>query len=86
MLEGKKVVDEGFIWRVGDGSKIDVWHDLWLKKPSDFKVSHPDGQPPTHLMVSSIIDAHSRSWKSNIVRDIFSDSDAAIIQSIPLSK
>ena len=32
LLEGRKVIEEGSIWRVGDGKQIDVWKDKWLKK------------------------------------------------------
>ena len=39
MLEGRKVVEKGAIWRVGDGQKIDAWKDPWLKKPPDYRAT-----------------------------------------------
>lgn len=38
LLAGKKVVDS-YIWRVGDGSSIDLWRDRWLRNEPSYKVS-----------------------------------------------
>ena len=27
LMEGKRIVEEGVVWRVGDGKSIDVWND-----------------------------------------------------------
>ena len=38
LFEGKIVLEQGSIWRVGEGKKIDVWNDRWIKKPPEFKL------------------------------------------------
>ena len=42
LREGKKVVDQGAMLRVGDRKKIDVWIEKWIKKPPTFKVQPID--------------------------------------------
>ena len=61
MLEGKRVVESGAFWIVGDGSSIDAWNDLWLKKQPEFKATPPDQNTPTPLQVASLINSDSRS-------------------------
>ena len=74
------------MWRVGDGQKIDVWKDLWLKKPPNFKVTIPDSQMPTPLKVAKLIDSEKRRWDMDIVQEIFLEEGVSLITSIPLSK
>ena len=45
LLQGKKVVDQGAIWRVRNGQRIYVWHDKWVRKHPDFRIKPPQVQP-----------------------------------------
>ena len=56
LWEGRKVIEQGALWRVGDGRRIEVWADPWLKKPPDGKATHPVGVAPTKLKVCCLID------------------------------
>ena len=85
LLEGRKVVEEGAYWRVGDGKLIEVWQDAWLNKEPDFKATHPL-QTPTPLKVAALINEEVRTWKVEMVNDLFTKTDASIITSIQLSK
>jgi hypothetical protein len=38
ILHARAVLEEGLIWRVGNGERISVWRDKWLPIPSTFKV------------------------------------------------
>ena len=84
LLEGKKVVEEGACWRVGDGKQIDVWEDAWLDKAPECKATRPF-QTPTPLKVAALINTEDRSWKVEMVNDLFTELDASIITSILLS-
>ena len=85
MLQGKKVVDQGTIWRVGDGKRINVWLDKWVRKCPDFKVEQPQVQP-TPLRVEKLIDAEKREWNSEVVKQVLNDRDAELVLKIPLSR
>ena len=84
LLEGKKVVEEGASWRMGDGKQIEVWRDAWLNKASEFRATLPS-QTPTPLKVAALINEENRSWRVEMVNDLFTELDASIITSIQLS-
>lgn len=48
-------MDEGSIWLVGDGTKIDIWESKCLSNPPSYKVFTLIGDPPP-IVVASIID------------------------------
>ena len=60
LWEGRRIVEQGATWRVGDGRRIDVWVDPWLKKGPDGRVTHPYGVVPTNLKVCCLIDMERR--------------------------
>ena len=62
LLAGKKVVDQGTIWRVGDGFSIDVWQDKWLKKPPTYIANPPINNSPTPLLVANLINSEQKGW------------------------
>ena len=85
LLQGKKVVDQGTFWRVGNGQRIDVWQDKWVRKHPDFKVELPQVQP-TPLKVEKLIDTEKREWKADMISQMLNASDAELVMKIPLSK
>ena len=84
LLEGRKVVEEGSCWRVGDGKQIEVWEDAWLNKAPGFKAT-PPSQTPTPLKVAALINEDNRTWKMEMVNELFVESDVSIITRIHLS-
>jgi hypothetical protein len=32
ILKGVEVLKEGIVWRIGDGSRVDIWRDPWLSR------------------------------------------------------
>ena len=66
-MEGKRVVEEGAFWRVGDGQHIDVWNDSWVKGPEGFKLFVPEGIIPTPLKVATLIDQEKREWRNDMI-------------------
>ena len=86
LLEGRKVVEKGAFWRVGDGYRIDAWRDAWLNKSPGFKPLPPDQIEPTALRVTNLIDQDRRIWKHDMIREIFTETDGTNISSIHLSR
>jgi hypothetical protein len=83
ILKGLEVFKEGIIWRIGDGTRVNIWQDPWF----------PRGvtrQPSTHKgdcdleMVSELIDASTCTWNQSLINQHFHPDDVLIILSIPL--
>ena len=56
-----------------------------LKKYLDCKVIVPLTQQPTRLPVAFLINKDTRTWKIEMVRELFPKEDALIILNTPLS-
>ncbi|KAL0011307.1 hypothetical protein SO802_006415 [Lithocarpus litseifolius] len=88
-IEGaKKLIAKGACYLIGDGTSMDAWIDPWIPWVQGFKPKPKDEsiiQNP--LMVSQLIDASCRSWKINLLQELFDPTLVqAIIQiQIPLS-
>ena len=67
------------------GKKL-MWNDRWIKKPPEYKATPPVQNDPTLLRVSSLIEADTRMWNMEIIKDIFTEIDANIISNIYMSK
>jgi hypothetical protein len=81
----KTLLNEGLIWRVGNGKSIRIWGDRWLPVPSTYTI-----QTPPHILehdsqVSSLIDNDTNWWDIQLIRDVFNEEDAALICNIPIS-
>jgi hypothetical protein len=83
-IEGRDVMKQGLIKRIGTGQSTNIWNHNWL--PRDFSlrplVCWTDDPP---MLVSSLIGASSVSWKENMIEELFLPMDAEVIRSIPLS-
>jgi hypothetical protein len=75
---------KGCIWRVGDGSKIDIWKDNWIPSSHNLKIMTPRG---TNIItrVSDLINPANDTWDEDLIQDIFWPIDAHRIMQIPLT-
>lgn len=80
-----EVLKEGMRWRVGDGTSIQIWSDLWL--PSDFLsyISLAAASEFEEAQVVSLIDPATNEWNLATLLELFLPRDIALIKSIPLS-
>ena len=83
LMEGKDVLKQGLMRRIGTGEDTHIWDMNWL--PGDGLLRpvccmHDD--PPQR--VSELIDSHTRMWDLPKVNMYLAPMDAEIIQSIPL--
>ena len=84
-MGARELIKKGSFWRVGDGTRIQIWEDRWLPTPYQHSVITPCPQntPLTH--VSQLIDHQTRAWDKDVVRSIFIPFEAKNILGIPLS-
>lgn len=73
----------GYMWRVGNGQKINIWNDVWIPNCADRKVITPKG---AHLLskVVALIDPATDNWHENLIMQMFGPIDAHRILAIPL--
>jgi hypothetical protein len=48
ILKGIDVLREGMVWRIGDGSKVDIWKDPWMPRETARRPVTPRG----HTLIS----------------------------------
>ena len=56
LLAGRKVLDKGLRWSIGNGQSVRIWADRWLPTPNSFKVASPRPQEFNGTMVESLLD------------------------------
>ena len=69
-LKGVQLLKEGVIWRVGDGTNINIWSDPWLAKDGTRRPRTPRGNCVL-TKVAELIDRTTMTWDEQLVRDIF---------------
>lgn len=70
ILSGLECFKRGYIWRVGDGSQINIWNDCWIPASHNLKVMTPRG----HNLVTTVeelINPVTGNWDENLIRDLF---------------
>jgi hypothetical protein len=80
----KKLLKKGLIWRVGDGTSINIWTDCWIPVPSTFKIQTPVRILNGDAKVSELIDGSSNWWNISLVHEIFSKEEADMICGLPI--
>lgn len=80
----KALVKEGLIWRVGNGSNINIWRDPWVADEEGRFIISNEVEDVTQ--VSDLIDFETMSWNVELISSIFNTRDKHCILSIPLSE
>ena len=70
VLAGLECFKRGYIWRVGDGSQINIWNDNWIPGSHNMKVLTPRG----NVLVSTVdelINPIDGRWAVQLIRSIY---------------
>jgi hypothetical protein len=82
ILDGREVLKQGLIRRIGDGQSTHIWNDNWLPREAMMK---PVTQlQPGPVMVSDLIDPVNRVWRNQVLTDHMLALDADTVRRIPL--
>jgi hypothetical protein len=76
---------EGLVWRVRDGTQINIWNDPWIPSGTIRRPITPRGRTLLNK-VSELIDPYSGSWDEELVRGIFWEEDVIHILVIPVKQ
>ncbi|KAH9747206.1 reverse transcriptase domain-containing protein [Citrus sinensis] len=84
IIWGRKVLENGCRWRVGNGQQINIHNGSWIPRPTTFK---PILSPifPKEASVAELIDDNN-CWKEELIYQHFGKDDAEIIVHIPLPR
>ncbi|KAK6119801.1 hypothetical protein DH2020_046456 [Rehmannia glutinosa] len=83
IIWGRELLKQGIRWKISDGRSVRIFEDPWMPRVKTFKpISPPSDGGPT--IVSDLID--NRSWKSNLIKNMFWPIDHDFILKIPLGR
>ncbi|WVZ67661.1 hypothetical protein U9M48_016710 [Paspalum notatum var. saurae] len=83
ILEEIKFLKQGLIWRIEDGTNINIWSDPWIPRGITRKPITPRGSSLL-TKVSELIDPVTSSWDEQLIRDTFWSEDVQEILTIPV--
>jgi ribonuclease HI len=82
--QAKSLLQEGLMWRVGNGSRIKLWDDKWIPA-TPHKVLDPVRILSRDARVADIINQEANWWDIPLIEQIFSGETVEKICSIPIS-
>lgn len=85
ILKGRKVLERGIHWHIGDGKKVMAATDPWIPKDNGFKPTMVADFAKA-FKVSHFIDDSSRKWKGELFQEVFNPKEAELIMGIPISR
>jgi hypothetical protein len=62
IISAVDLLEEGLIWRIGDGRSVHICGDWWLPIPSTYKIQSLCPVEERNALVSSLIDHNTSSW------------------------
>ena len=84
LLEGKKIIEKGLIWRIGNGLNVRIFEDPWLPGEHPFKVPREVPQDLSVFLVSQL-KLTTGSWNEELLHAIFPLDIANRMKSITLT-
>jgi len=70
VLVGLECFKQGYIWRVGDGTQINIYEDNWIPGSHNMKIQTNRGNNIV-TMVDELINPVDSTWDIDLVRSIF---------------
>lgn len=83
VLAGLECFKRGYIWRVGDGSQINIWEYNWIPTSQNLKVQTPRGRNIVTI-VNELINPVTRQWDVELISYLFWSIDVHRILQIPI--
>ena len=74
ILTGLECFKQGYIWRVGDGTQINIWEDNWIPGSHNVKILTPRGNNII-TTVDELINPIDSTWDVELVKSIFWNVD-----------
>jgi hypothetical protein len=80
------ILNKGCCWKIGSGTKVNIWNDNWLPQQNGYKILTPkDNHSPT--LVSDLIKKQPIiDWDSNVINNTFLPFEGSLIKQLPLTQ
>jgi hypothetical protein len=85
ILASKELVEDGVLWRIGDGRSVKIWGDKWLPMTDSSRVQSPKAIQLQDMTVGDLINREEKQWRSPLINSLFLPEEATTILNIPLS-
>jgi hypothetical protein len=82
--QAKPLLQEGLMWRVGNGSNIKLWEDKWISATSH-KIQDPIRVLSRDVKIADIINPEANWWDIPLIKQFFSRETVGKICSILIS-
>ncbi|KAA3468379.1 reverse transcriptase [Gossypium australe] len=83
ICNARDLIEDGLIWRIGNGRSVNIWNDPWLPGPGNSRLLVQDISTQW-TTVNHLMDDHSFTWKEDIIHRIADHDQARRILKIPL--
>lgn len=83
--DSKSLLTEDCNWLVGNGGKVKVWEDKWIKDRCWRKVQSSNPATCTVKTVRDLLHQTGGGWNENLLKQIFREEDVKGIQRTPIS-
>jgi hypothetical protein len=83
IMEGKDVLKQGLVRRIGNGKTTHVWNMNWIPRDGLLRPIPTNHEEPPQL-VSELIDAQTRSWDMEKLQEFMLPMDQEVIRNILL--
>jgi hypothetical protein len=70
IIRGVELMKEGMVWRIGDGTNVNIWSDPWLARDDALRPITPRGQC-VYTKVSELINPTTGQWDVDLVLENF---------------
>ncbi|KAA3484080.1 reverse transcriptase [Gossypium australe] len=85
ICSAREFIENGLLWRVGNGSGINIWNDPWLPGRKNNRVSI-QRILPNWTTVNQLINCETFTWNEEFLLNIFDVDTAKRILSIPIAE
>ena len=83
ILQARKAIHHGAVWRVGDGESIKIWEHSWLPNLSNSRAISPRNSSEAEYVKDLFFEGR-RVWDPGLVERIFLSWEAETILRIPI--
>jgi hypothetical protein len=80
----KRLLEEGLVWRVGNGENIKIWGDKWLPSPTSHTIQSPVHFLNSEAKVGELIDQDTNWWNISLIKERFMEEEAEMIYGLSI--
>ncbi|XP_059436470.1 uncharacterized protein LOC132169451 [Corylus avellana] len=89
LLVGRELLEEGLIWRIGNGTSVQIRGDKWIPLPITYTTQTCNSLIGENALVAELMEENPRQWNRHYIVYIFQsfgEEEATAICNLPLSR